>query len=432
MNLPPKEGVGNAGCPLHPRPRVHFVLVERTRVTTSTPESPGIPARNGFNGFLRALVSAKSARMCERAVLTNRPSLDLSPFVLEGRRACRGAWDRSGVFLNPNSCMGLEPGPSKEGSWMMAQNDLVVARDRVDVGIRWLSLRRTFASTAEGRRELASWLRRRKVGKAVMEASGGYERDWAKALRAAKIEVRIVDPKRVRSFAQSAGRLAKNDTIDAEMIAWFAETFGEARGQAYDATREQLHQMVNARQAMKDMQSKLASQGEHAVPAAVQRIHARISKTIAAELVKIEAEITALIQATPHFAELAEIIESVPGIGRTTSAALIAAMPELGQANNKNGAALLGVAPYDDDSGRRRGERHIKGGRRRPRNIFYMACLGAATQHNPVLKAFYDRLVAKGKLKKVALTACMRKLISILNIMIERRQKWDAKRYAVS
>ncbi len=107
-------------------------------------------------------------------------------------------------------------------------------------------------------------------------------------------------------------------------------------------------------------------------------------------------------------------------------------MPELGQANNKIVAALLGVAPYDDDSGRRRGERHIKGGRRRTRNVFYMACLGAATQHNPVLKAFYDRLVAKGKEKKVALTACMRKLISILNIMIERRQKWDANRHALS
>ena len=179
------------------------------------------------------------------------------------------------------------------------------------------------------------------------------------------------------------------------------------------------------------MQSKLTSQGEHAVPAAVQRSHAEISKTIAVELVKIEDEITALIEVTPYFAELAEIIESVPGPGRTTAAALIADMPELGQANNKIVASLLGVAPYDDDSGRRRGERHIKGGRRRTRNIFYMACLGAATQHNPVLKAFYDRLVAKGKLKKVALTACMRKLISILNIMIERRQKWDAKRYSV-
>lgn len=319
----------------------------------------------------------------------------------------------------------------------MAQNELVVAgidvaKDKVDVCIRSLSLRRTFASTAEGRRELTSWLRRQKVGKAVMEASGGYEREWAKALRAAKIEVRIVDPKRVRSFAQSAGRLAKNDTIDAEMIAWFAETFDDAPGQAYDASREQLHQMVHARQALKDMQTKLASQGEHAVPAAVERIHTRLSKTIAAELFKLEAAISALIEATAHFTELAEIIESVPGLSRTTSAALIAAMPELGQTNNKIVTALLGVAPYDDDSGRRRGQRHIKGGRRRMRNAFYMATLGAATRHNPALMAFYDRLVAKGKEKKVALTACMRKLICILNIMIERRQKWDPGRFALS
>src|ERR1700724_4426552 len=199
--------------------------------------------------------------MCERAVLTNRPSLDLSPFALKGRRACRGAWDRSGVFLNPNSCMGFEPEPSKEGSWMMAQNDLVVAgidvaKDKVDVCIRSLSLKRTFASTAEDRRELASWLRRNKVGKAVMEARGGYERQWAKALRDARIEVRIVDPKRVRRFAQSAGRQAKNDTIDAEMIAWFAETFDEARGQAYDVTREQLQKLVNARRELLDIQTK--------------------------------------------------------------------------------------------------------------------------------------------------------------------------------
>ena len=319
----------------------------------------------------------------------------------------------------------------------MAQKDLVVAgvdvaKDKVDVCIRSLSLRRTFASTTEGRHEMDSWLRRHKVSKAVMEASGGYERGWAKALRGAKIQVRIVDPKRVRSFAQSAGRLAKNDTIDAEMIAWFAETFDEAQGQAYDAAREELAQIVNARQALLDMQTKLKNQGEHRVPAAVQRMQARTLKTIGVELVKLEAAISAMIEATPAFAELVGIIESVPGIGRTTCAALIAAMPELGQASNKIVAALLGVAPYDDDSGRRRGERHVKGGRRRTRNVVYMACLGAATRHNPVLKAFYDRLLAKGKEKKVALTACMRKLICILNTMIARRHKWDATRYKLS
>jgi len=320
---------------------------------------------------------------------------------------------------------------------MMAQNDLVVAgidvaKDKVDVCIRSLSLRRAFASTAEGRRELASWLRRKKVGKAVMEASGGYEREWAKALRDARIEVRIVDPKRVRSFARSAGRLAKNDAIDAEMIAWFAETFDEAKGQAYDAAREKLVQIVHARQGLLDLQTSLQNRGEHTAPEVVQKMQGRLLKKIALELAGLEAAIAAMIKATAHFAELAEIIESVPGLGEITAAGLIAAMPELGQVSNKIAAALLGTAPYDDDSGRRRGERHIKGGRRRVRNLFYMACLGAATRHNPMLKAFYQRLLAKGKEKKVALVACMRKLIVILNTMIARGEKWDASRYALS
>ena len=377
--------------------------------------------------------------MCERAVLTNRPSLDLIPIVLKGLESLSGSVGQIRCLPQPEQLHGLRARTSKEGNWMMAQNDLVVAgidvaKDKVDVCIRAPSLKRTFASTAEGRSELAAWLRRQKVGKAVMEASGGYEREWAKALRAAKIEVRIVDPKRVRSFAQSAGRLAKNDAIDAEMIAWFAGTFDQNPGQAqaFDDKRQQLQQMVNARLALSDIQTKLTNQGEHAQAAKVQRMHARIKKAIAIEMVKIEAAISALVEATPGFVELANIIESVPGIGRTTAAVLIATMPELGQANDKIVAALLGVAPYDDDSGRRTGRRHIKGGRRRARNAFYMACMGAATQHNPVLKAFYDRLVARGKEKKVALTACMRKLIGILNVMIERRQMWDASRCVVS
>jgi transposase len=331
--------------------------------------------------------------------------------------------------------MGFEPEPSKEGSWMMTQDDLVVAgidvaKDKVDVCIRSQSLRRAFANNREGRRELTSWLRRRKVGKTVMEASGGYEREWAKALRAARIEVRIVDPKRVRSFARSAGRLAKNDTIDAEMIAWFAETFGEAPHQAYDAEREKLAQIVNMRQALLDLQTGLQNRSEHSRPAVVQKVEARLLKKIAVELALIEAAIATTVKATPRFVELAEIIESVPGLARITSAGLIAAMPELGQVSNKVAAALLGVAPYDDDSGKRRGERQIRDGRRKVRNLFYMACLGAATRHNPVLNAFYQRLVAKGKPKKVALVACMRKLIAILNIMIARRQKWNPSLYA--
>lgn len=319
----------------------------------------------------------------------------------------------------------------------MAQNDLVVvgidvAKDKVDACIRPLSLRRMFLSSSQGRRQLIAWLRRSKVGRAVMEASGGYERDWAKALREAGLEVRIVDPKRVRNFARSAGRLAKNDTIDAEMIAWFAETFDQAPAQTYDEAREKLAQMVNARQGLLDLRTELQNRSEHSTPEVVQKMHSRLLKKIAAELAMLEAAIAATVKATAHFAELAEIIESVPGLSTITSAGLIAAMPELGRVSNKVAAALLGVAPYDDDSGKRRGERQIKGGRRKVRNLFYMACLGAATRHNPVLKAFYRRLIATGKEKKVALVACMRKLIVILNIMIARRQKWDAQLYMPS
>ena len=319
----------------------------------------------------------------------------------------------------------------------MAQNARVVAgldvaKDKVDACIRSLSLSRTFASTEDGRREFTSWLRRHKVGTVVMEASGGYEREWAKAARAAKVEVRIVDPKRVRDFARSAGRLAKNDRIDSDTIGWFAEIFNEASGQPYDATREKLHQMVNGRQTLQDMQIQLQNQGEHKLPTAVQREHSRILKGMRLAIDKLDAEISALIEATPHFAELAEIIESVPGLARSSAAVIIATMPELGQVDGKIAAALLGVAPYDDDSGRRRGERHVKGGRRRTRNALYMPCVGAVTKHNPVLKAYYERLLANGKPKMVALTACMRKLICILNVMIARRQKWDANRHAVS
>jgi len=319
----------------------------------------------------------------------------------------------------------------------MAQNDLVVvgidvAKDKVDACIRALSLRQTFSSTAEGRRKLISWLRKHKVTAAVMEASGGYEREWARAMRQNAVEVRIVDPKRVRNFARSAGQLAKNDAIDAEMIAWFAETFGEDSRQAHDAAREKLVQIVNARCALIDLQIKLQNREEHPAPEPVRKMQARLLRQLAREIAGLEAAIAAVIKATAHFAELAEIIESVPGLAKITSAGLIAAMPELGQVSNQAISALLGVAPYDDDSGKRRGERQIKGGRRKMRNLFYMACLGAATRHNPVLKAFYRRLVVKGKEPKVALVACMRKLIVILNTMIARRQKWDLSRYALS
>jgi transposase len=319
----------------------------------------------------------------------------------------------------------------------MAQNagpvvGIDVGKDKVDACIRALALRQAYPSTPQGRRQLVAWLRKHQVNKAVMEASGGYERDWAKVLRQADIEVRVVDPKRVRNFALSAGRLAKNDAIDAEMIAWFAETFSEGPGQVYDAGREELQELVKARLGLVNLRMRLECQSEHAAPGLVQKAHAHVLKSLDNEIAKLEAAISAKVKSIPDLAERAEIIESVPGVGETSATNLVAGMPELGQVSDRIAAALIGVAPYDDDSGKRRGERHIKAGRRWVRTAIYMPCVGAATLNNPVLKAFYRRLIAKGKAPKVAIIACMRKLIIILNTMLARRQKWDPSRYVSS
>jgi transposase len=311
----------------------------------------------------------------------------------------------------------------------MAQNDRIVGIDvskrKVDACIRSLGAGLSAQSTPEGQAELVAWLRANRVRLAVMEASGGYERSWAEALRAAGIEVRIVDPKRVRHFAKAAGRLAKNDPIDAETIARFAETFPDQVARSRDPAREALERLVTARATLKAIEAQIAQLGEHDQPGVVAKAHAAVAKTLRAGLRKLEAAIAGKIKANPVFARRAEIIESVPGLADQATAGLIAWLPELGDITNQAAAALVGVAPYDDDSGKHKGVRYIKGGRRKLRNLLFMPVMGAATQHNPVLKAHYQRLRAKGKEAKVALVACMRKLIVILNTMLARDQKWD-------
>lgn len=311
----------------------------------------------------------------------------------------------------------------------MAQNARIVGLDiaklKADACIRQPALRLTKPSTPDGQAEMIAWLRANAVGTAVMEASGGYERTWAEALRAAGITVRIVDPKRVRHFAKSAGRLAKNDPIDAAMIAWFAGTFPDEHGQPHDPEREDLDRLVTARTALINLLTQIANRDEHRQPSIVAKAHAAVTKAVRAQLAKLDAAIAAKIKASPTFAERAAIVASVPGLGDQTAAGVIAWLPELGHMTNRAAAALVGVAPYDDDSGKHQGERHIKGGRRQVRSLVYMAALGAATRHNPVLKAHYQHLRAKGKKAKVALVACMRKLIVILNTMLARGETWN-------
>jgi transposase len=280
-------------------------------------------------------------------------------------------------------------------------------------------------STPDGQAELVAWLRANGVGTAVMEASGGYERRWAEALRAAGIAVRIVDPKRVRSFAKAAGRLAKNDPIDAETIAWFAETFADEAAQAHDPERAELDRLMTARAGLKTMEGQIAQHGEHRQPPLAAKAHAAVLKVVRAQLKMLDAAIAARIKAKPVLARRAEIVESVPGLADQAAAGIIAWFPELGHISNQAAAALLGAAPYDDDSGERKGVRHIQGGRRKLRNHLYMPVMGAATRHNPVLKAYYQRLRAKGKPSKLAIIACLRKLIVILNTMLARDRTWN-------
>jgi transposase len=308
---------------------------------------------------------------------------------------------------------------------------LDVAKSKVDACVYSEGLRLSAPSTPEGEAQLIEWLRANRVGRAVMEASGGYERNWAEALRAAGVEVRIVDPKRIRHFAKAAGRLAKNDPIDAETIARFAEAFPDGAAQPHDRAREEVDRLVQARGALKDLEERTKQQGEHRPPALVAGALRAIAKTVRAELRKLDAAIAARIKADPAFARRAEIIRSFPGLGAQSVAGITAWFPELGRISNEAAAALLGAAPYDDDSGERKGARYCKGGRRKLRNLLYMPVMGAATQHNPVLKAYYQRLIARGKEAKVALIACMRKMIVILNTMLARDQTWNPPARAV-
>lgn len=317
---------------------------------------------------------------------------------------------------------------------MAQKNKLVgidVAKGKIDAAIR-SGAEASFANNPEGRRELMAWLEEHGIGKAVLEASGGYEKSWATLLREAGLEVVIVDPKRVRHFAKSAGRQAKNDTIDARMIAWFGEVFDDLEGQAGDADREELDRLVTTRLGVIGLKDQVENWAEHEQPKAVQKVHQALLKVIEAQQAKLQQLIAARIERAERFAQRAEIIQSMPGLGEVAASGVIAFLPELGRVDRQAAAALLGVAPFDDDSGERRGERHILGGRRKLRTLLFMPVLSAATRHNPVLKAYYRRLIARGKKAKVALVACMRKLIGILNAMLARGEKWDPTKHAIA
>lgn len=298
-----------------------------------------------------------------------------------------------------------------------------VGKEKLDVGLTGDKRVRDWANDEVGREELSEWVVAQEVELVVVEASGGYEAAIVSELVARGQAVALVNPTRVRSFARAEGILAKTDKIDAGVIARFGATMKPEPQARRDRSREELNQWVTRRRQVVLMVTAEKNRLQTATP----EMQAHIAKHIAwlqTEIKALEEQINQAIAANPAWSETARRAETVPGIGAGTSATLVAALPELGQLNRQKIAALVGLAPFNRDSGKRRGQRRIFGGRASVRSVLYMATL-SAIRHNPVIKSFYDRLLAKGKLKKVALTACMRKLLVILNAMIKNGQDWS-------
>jgi transposase len=279
-----------------------------------------------------------------------------------------------------------------------------------------------FSNDPAGWAKLTAWLEGFPAGRIGLEASGGYEQGVVDHLHAAGFEVYVLNAWAVRQFAKASGRRAKNDSIDALVIARYVAVF-ELHQVKPCAERRALAELVKARVNLVDLQVQLANWTEHGNGELV-RVRARFGRHLQSEIDRLDRKIAKWIKAHAGFAPRAELLTSTPGVGLGTAATLLALLPELGRLPREQIAALVGVAPFDDKSGKREGKRAIEGGRRLVRRALYMAAL-AGTRFNPVLKAFYQRLRAKGKEAKVALVACIRKLITILNAMLRDGKAWQ-------
>ena len=258
----------------------------------------------------------------------------------------------------------------------------------------------------------------------VMEATGGLETPLAVLLDAAGVPLAIVNPRPVRDFARSHGWLAKTDRIDAMALARFAESHQVKPQKLPDEKARDLKAMVSRR---RQIQKMLTEENNRLKASLSKRVQASIKPVIAAlhkQLAKIDQDIDQAIGGSEAWRVKDELLQSVPGVGPVLSHTLISELPELGMLNRKEVAALGGVAPFSQDSGKKHGRRFIWGGRESVRSPLYMATL-VATRWNPVIKAHYEQLLSRGKLKKVALVACMRKLLVILNAMMRDQKPWQ-------
>jgi transposase len=256
----------------------------------------------------------------------------------------------------------------------------------------------------------------------VIEATGGYERAAAKALFRAGLPVAVVNPRQPRAYARATGQLAKTDRIDAQVLSHFGEVIRPRLVTSDDTARDELSGLQARRQQLMEMVTAEENRLETAQPKVARELREHLG-WLKKRVKRLDKEIEGMMHSRPEWSMKEEILRSVPGVGPVLSAAIIAGLPELGRADRRQIAALVGVAPLNRDSGTLRGRRCVWGGRAPLRSVLYMATL-AATRHNPVIGALYRRLCAAGKPKKVALVACMRKLLTILNAMLRNRTAW--------
>lgn len=305
-----------------------------------------------------------------------------------------------------------------------------VGKETLEVAV-WRSPVVLFQTTrdADGLVRLIGWLREHDVVRIGLEASGGYEREVLDTLQDAGFMVACLNPRQVRRFAQAKGRLAKNDPADARVIAEFMAKMADRDPVRRDRSFDVLVEHLTVRRRFRDWISDCDNTLEHLRDPLMRKAIVAKRKTFETALRHQDKAIAVLIAAHPDWCETERRLRTVPGVGPVLACTLIALLPELGQLSRRAIAALAGVAPFDDDSGKRSGARAIEGGRDTVRHVLYMAALVGKT-HNPVLAAFAKRLA--GKKPKVIIVACMRKLLVILNAMMRDKRDWEPCRQPAS
>jgi transposase len=297
-----------------------------------------------------------------------------------------------------------------------------VSKDRLDVHLRPSGGAFAVPRDSDGLAELVE-----RLGDAalvVLEATGGYETVVAAALAAAGLPLAVVNPRQIRDFARAIGRLAKTDALDAEAIARFAEAVQPEPRPLPDADAQALGELVARRRQVIETMVAERNRRRHLTQTQLLRGIDRILAELQKQLTEIESDIDRTIRGTPAWREREDLLKSVPGIGNACARTLIAEVPELGTLDRRRIAALAGVAPMNRDSGTKRGRRSIAGGRQPVRSVLYMSVL-VAIRHNLPLATTYQRMRLAGKPPKVAIVACMRKLITILNAVLRDRRPWQ-------